>query len=431
MRKASLLPLLLALAACSVERGEGDDTNSDTIGGGIDRSKPTLPGVGDGEDRAGANPGLGAGPVPASAADAGRAATSSGGVAGGGAGGAIAGGATVGAAPADSASGESASEPSDGASAPDSDDAEPAIAPVSRPSQSRGLTAGAWDDNLNYERFLSFLAEVQQTRSEGVLPITESEFELAQVFFKAARPARKKLDVALVVDTTGSMGDEIAYLQSEFIALSRAIEVAYPNADQRWALVVYKDEGDEYLTRWFDFRSEAEAFREKLAAQHAGGGGDFPEAPDAAFEVMNQFAWRTADDVARLAFWVADAPHHDQKAAALAKGIRTSQGLGVHVYPVASSGINDFTELTMRSAAQLTGGRYLFLTNDSGLGGNHKEPSIPCYFVTSLSDAITRMVDIELSGTYREPEASQILRTGGDPEDGACKLESGTTLTVF
>jgi hypothetical protein len=103
----------------------------------------------------------------------------------------------------------------------------------------------------------------------------------------------------------------------------------------------------------------------------------------------------------------------------------------VHIYPVASSGVDELTELTMRSAAQLTGGRYLFLTNDSGVGGDHKEPSIPCYFVTKLDDAILRMVDIEMSGVYHEPNASEVLRTGGDPQNGACELESGQTVYVF
>jgi hypothetical protein len=433
MRKALFVSLLLAIAACSV----GDDSNKNsegTIGGEIDRSKPTLPGVGDGEERASGGDdgiddadGFAAGAPPPGAASeedsAGGSAIGAGGAAGGsiGSGGAAA----STSAPRESAESAGVSEPID------TDPVEPPRIAPTQPQQQRGLTAGAWDDNLNYERFTSFEAEVRQQRSWGVLPFTAADFELAHVFFKEARPKRAKLDVALVVDTTGSMGDEISYLQKEFIALSSAIEAAYPDAEQRWALVVYKDRGDVYVTRWFDFRAEPEVFREKLAEQSAGGGGDFPEAPEAAFEVMNQFAWRTADDVARLAFWVADAPHHDDKAEALAAALRTAQGLGVHVYPVASSGIDDFTELTMRSAAQLTGGRYLFLTNDSGLGGNHKEPSIPCYFVTSLRDAITRMVDIELSGVYREPEPGQILRTGGNPEDGACKLASGSTLTVF
>jgi hypothetical protein len=85
----------------------------------------------------------------------------------------------------------------------------------------------------------------------------------------------------------------------------------------------------------------------------------------------------------------------------------------------------------MRAAAQLTQGRYLFLTDDSGVGGEHKEPSIPCYFVTRLNDAIVRMVDIEMSGVYREPDASQVIRTGGDPADRACVLASGHTVFAF
>jgi len=44
----------------------------------------------------------------------------------------------------------------------------------------------------------------------------------------------------------------------------------------------------------------------------------------------------------------------------------------------------------MRSAAEITGGRYLFLTDDSGVGGPHKTPEIPCYFVTKLARALVR-----------------------------------------
>lgn len=458
MRKALLLSLLLSLAACSVDSSNDSpspgETHDGPFGGAVDRSKPTLPGLGDGEDSA---PGAIAGgaPPPSASVPAVGGATSSGGVVGGGliGGGSFAGGTaggpggTAGGAIGGSTSagsgmsaGESASEPpsdgddgsSSGAAEPGfSDPIEPRPGTTTQTASSAGLTAGAWDDNLNYERFRGFLESVTQTRTSGILPFSTEDFDNANEFFSAPRPKRTKLDVALVIDTTGSMGDEISYLQREFIALSSAIEAAYPDAEQRWALVVYKDRGDVYLTRWYDFRDQPEAFREKLGAQSAGGGGDFPEAPDAAFEVMNQFAWRTADDVARLAFWVADAPHQDDKAGALAKGIRDAQGLGIHVYPVASSGIDEFTELTMRSSALLTGGRYLFLTNDSGIGGAHKEPSIPCYFVTSLKNAITRMVEIELSGEYHEPEQSQILRTGGNPQDGACTLASGSEVTVF
>ena len=194
---------------------------------------------------------------------------------------------------------------------------------------------------------------------------------------------------------------------------------------------MYRDHGDAYLTRSFDFTSDLDALRAELEKQDADGGGDTPEAADAALADMNALDWRAGDDVARLAFWLADAPYHAEDAEAMADGIRSAAGLDVHMYPVASSGVDDFTELMMREAAQLTGGRYLFLTDDSGVGGEHKEPNIPCYFVTRLDHAMLRMVDIELTGDYREPAESEIIRKGGDPEDGACTLESGDEVEVF
>ena len=293
------------------------------------------------------------------------------------------------------------------------------------------LTAGAWDDNRNFERFEKYRKQLKQQSLTGLLQTTDEEHAAAHDEFSKEQSAHEKLDIALVIDTTGSMGDEIRYLQSEFLALSSAIEKKYPNAEQRWALVVYKDQGDEYVTRWFDFRDSAEDFRDKLGMQSAGGGGDFPEAPDAALETMAQLAWREDAKVARLAFWVADAPHHNDKAQAMLKSIRGAREIGVHLYPVASSGVDELTEISMRSAAQLTGGRYLFLTDDSGVGGAHKEPSIPCYFVTKLDNAILRMVDVEMTGKYTEPAMDDIIRTSGKPENGTCNLQSGEKVQAF
>jgi hypothetical protein len=292
------------------------------------------------------------------------------------------------------------------------------------------LTAGAWDDSQNLERFLEYRAELHEAQLPGLLDFGEQDHQTA-ASAAGALSAHTTLDVALVIDTTGSMGDELTYLQSELDALSSAIELEYPNAEQRWSLVVYRDEGDEYVARAFDFRAAGEEFRAELGRQSSGGGGDFPEASEAALAAMNQLAWRADAATARLAFWVTDAPHHAERVGSLRDAIAVAQAQGIHLYPVASSGIDELTELTLRSAAQLTLGRYLFLTDDSGVGGAHKEPSIPCYFVTRLDDAILRMVDIEMSGVYREPDVGEVIRSGGNPTDGACALESGHTVFVF
>jgi hypothetical protein len=289
------------------------------------------------------------------------------------------------------------------------------------------LTAGVWDDNRNFDLFRRQLGAL----NPGQLPFAITQHEQAKAEYAANQRSHSKLDISLVIDTTGSMRDEIRYLQSEFLAISNTIAARYPNAEQRWSLVLYRDAEDLYVVKESGFRENVADFRQDLSQATAGGGGDFPEASDQGLQSAVNFAWRNAPDVAKLAFWVADAPHHEDKSAAFASATLAAQQKGIHVYPVASSGIDEFTEMSMRSVAQLTNGHYLFLTDDSGIGNSHKEPSTPCYFVTRLDQAILRMVDIEMTGTYREPTQAELIRTGGDPQNGRCTLKSGSSVEIF
>jgi hypothetical protein len=302
-------------------------------------------------------------------------------------------------------------------------------APGTGQGQPGVLTAGTWDDNRNFDFFASY--RKSRDGLGGRLPFAEQAFLDALSLAREQPPAKETLDVSFVIDTTGSMGDEISYLQAEFVALSNSISHRYPNAAQRWSLVVYRDVNDEYVVRAHDFVDDVTAFQKQLAKQVASGGGDFPEAPDQALAQAAELHWRADEATARLAFWVADAPHHAEKAEAMADAVDALLESGVHVYPVASSGVDDLTELSMRSVAQLTGGRYLFLTDDSGIGGSHMEPTLPCYFVTKLDDAILRMVDIELTGEYREPAEDEVIRTGGNPDNRRCTLESGQVVEAY
>jgi hypothetical protein len=142
--------------------------------------------------------------------------------------------------------------------------------------------------------------------------------------------------------------------------------------------------------------------------------------------------WRQEPNVAKLAFWVADAPAHPGEGKALANVIRDAKRKGVHIYPVASSDVDDAAEYQMRSAAQMTGGRYVFLTNDSGIGNSHAEPHIPCYNVTRLDSAIVRMIEVELTGRHIEPQQGEVIRAVGRPnKDGKCSLSSGMLVASF
>ncbi len=291
------------------------------------------------------------------------------------------------------------------------------------------LTAGTWDDNVNLDFFVKYRDSLKS--QQGVVGLSKGAQDAAHESAARAARAKKSLEVALVIDTTGSMGDEILYLQSEFLALSQKLSERFPSVPQRWAVVAYRDISDQYIVRGADFGTSVSWFQGELGKLSAGGGGDYPEAPEQALEQASKLSWTQDEGVARIVFWVADAPHHTEKTEAMTRAIVSLQKALVHVYPVASSGVDEITEYTMRATAQFTRGRYLFLTNDSGVGSAHKEPTIPCYWVTKLDAAIERSVASELTGVVSSVDPSTVLRSQGDPKEGRCVLSDGTNAVVF
>lgn len=313
--------------------------------------------------------------------------------------------------------------------------ASPIVKEPARPApplpQAGQLTAGVWDDNRNFDFWKPYLQKMT-ARSQDNGMFSEQELVSARAESLAQQTPHSELDVQLLLDTTGSMGDELEYLQSEFDAIAAQLKTRFPNVTPRWSLVVYRDKGDEYVTRAFDFTADTARFRQNLRAQSAAGGGDTPEAVVEGMTKGLAQSWRSASNVAKLSFWVADAPAHPGEGRALAAAVRDAKKKGVHVYPVASSDTDDTAEYQMRATAQMTGGRYVFLTNDSGVGNSHAEPHIPCYNVTRLDHAIVRMISVELAGKYVEAESNQVVRQVGRPnKDGKCQLSSGLLVASF
>ncbi|WP_146156151.1 vWA domain-containing protein [Enhygromyxa salina] len=235
-----------------------------------------------------------------------------------------------------------------------------------------------------------------------------------------------QLDIALVIDATGSMGDELEYLKVEIRDIAEAIDHHFPGVDQRFALVVYRDNGDQYTTRVFDFTGDLDRFQKDLSAQSANGGGDYPEAMDAAMAAADKLSWRKGD-TARVTFLVADAPPHANKVDDTLDAVDGLRSKGVAVYPVASSGVAGEAEFVMRAAAMLTGAQYMFLTDDSGVGNPHAEPHIPCYTVEQLAPLMVRAVRSELSGRRVEAEPQYSIRTVGKGQGGVCHKPRRTT----
>jgi Mg-chelatase subunit ChlD len=228
------------------------------------------------------------------------------------------------------------------------------------------------------------------------------------------------LDLVLVIDTTGSMGDEIAFLQKELIGITRAAARSAPGLSIRYGLVAYRDTGDNYVVKTYGFTTSAPQMNGWLRDLSAGGGGDYPEAAAAALKAGVGLDWRRGKGE-RILIQVADAPPHDSDAASYLRAAKAAAAGGVQIFTLGASGVGAEAEYLMRQAAVATGGRYIFLSDDSGVGNSHAEPTISCYRVTRLSRLLTRILATELSGRRQEAAAGEVIREAGSYDNGICR----------
>ncbi len=204
-----------------------------------------------------------------------------------------------------------------------------------------------------------------------------------------------KIDIAFVVDATGSMGDEIKYLQAELLDILNKINDNHKDLKIRTSSVFYRDIGDDYVTIKSEFSENPQTTVDFIALQEASGGGDFPEAVDDALRVaINDLNWEE-DAMAKVLFIVLDAPPHQEPNVIeqLQKQIIIAAQKGIRIIPITCSGIDKTTEYLMRSMALATNGTYVFLTDDSGIGNSHLKPSTDTYEVETLNDIIIRLIN--------------------------------------
>jgi hypothetical protein len=115
------------------------------------------------------------------------------------------------------------------------------------------------------------------------------------------------LDLVLVIDTTESMQFVINEVKTRLTALVTAIQRMVPTS--RVGIVVYRDQGDEYVVKWTDMSFRTAKLTGFLANISASGGGDWEEAVleglDAA---INEMSWRKKSK--RIIILVGGSPPH-------------------------------------------------------------------------------------------------------------------------
>ena len=217
------------------------------------------------------------------------------------------------------------------------------------------------------------------------------------------------IEIMLVVDVTGSMGDEIHFLKAELADVVNRIAANDSETVIKLALLFYRDTDDRVPFDYYDFTdvttaSGLAAQQAALDKQSADGGGDYPEAVDDALEMAVSKQWSTGATT-KIIFHVLDAPAHntDANKQKLVSATERAAELGIRICPIICSGAAGETEYTMREAAVYTGGTFIFVTDDSGIGNSHHDPDLPNATVELLNSLMVRLVKGYHTGEFEEP----------------------------
>jgi hypothetical protein len=257
------------------------------------------------------------------------------------------------------------------------------------------------------------VAEKDDARGEARLVRGETH----QITLNLAHPSRGSdepvnLDVLFLIDSTGSMADEIDKLQASIREIAASIDRLPGQPRVRFAMTIYRDRGDLFVSRTFDFTPDVREFSKALAEVEADGGGDYPESlNEALHRAIHAPEWRDQDTV-QLIFLVADAPPHLDYVQDYDYAVEMEKAAerGIKVFPIASSGLDDQGEYVLRQIAQFTQGRFVFLTyagpTNGGPPGDETTHHVEDYSVENLDDLVIRLVEQELA--YQNPGLAQL-----------------------
>src|SRR5262249_25234802 len=107
------------------------------------------------------------------------------------------------------------------------------------------------------------------------------------------------------------MGGLIEGAKKKIWSIANGIVASDSKATVRFALVPYRDRGDEYVTKVIDLTDDLDAIFSELQGFKAAGGGDGPESVNPALAgAVKTVSWSATAETVKFVFLVGDAPPH-------------------------------------------------------------------------------------------------------------------------
>ena len=274
-------------------------------------------------------------------------------------------------------------------------------------------------EGLTGKKFTANARCVEGSASTPVALDDDGDGTVEMRLASARRNDARTIDLAFVLDTTGSMSEEIASVKSTIQKVAKTLQSS--QLQVRIGMVEYKDRSDPFVTKTYPFTNDLQAFAKKISGLEAGGGGDTPEDMNAGVHAaLTELEW-SAQAVAKMAFVIADAPPHldypNDPDYALA--MKTASHKGIQLFTVAASGMDALGQVVMRQMAQYTGATNMFVlrggAGPQSMGGG--DPLSSCggtqeqYASGNLDGLIVSKIKRELASLDADPTRIPGLRT--------------------
>lgn len=225
-----------------------------------------------------------------------------------------------------------------------------------------------------------FKAEViyQQKKSIFTFDRKGKREILLQLPVARQTPERVGLDIVFVFDTTGSMGEEIERLKRTIEIINLNLSSIQGKPLVRFGMVLYKDRGDEYITKVVPLTANLNEFQSALNEVEADGGGDLEEDLQSALnDTLFRIQW--GNTAIRMGFIITDAPPHLDygQTFTYVHAAKSAREKGVKLFSVGTGGLDIRGEYVLRQISQYTRGKYIFLTyGEKGESAGGREGSV-------------------------------------------------------
>lgn len=226
------------------------------------------------------------------------------------------------------------------------------------------------------------------------------------------------VDIVFLMDTTGSMQDEIDGLKDAIFSIHSRLIHSNEKIDLRFGLVQYRDRGDKYLVQSLKFTSDIDGFQKVLNEVQASGGGDYPEDLQRGLkEAVDNMDWR--NDAIKSIFLLADAPPHmdypdEENYLSL---MRKANQRNIKICSIGASGLDPIGEYIFRQMSVYTYGQFIFLTyGESGESEGKGDPGKVShhtgsnYSIRNLNDLVVDVIKQDIAYLIPPAKVQRVAR---------------------